>query len=139
MNGYNRVVLMGNLTRDPALRQIASGTQVADMGLASNATYKRADGESVEKTCFVDIVAWGKQAETCSRFLKKGAPVLVEGRLEFDQWQAADGQKRSKLRVRVDRVQFLGGPRRDGSATPAGPAKPAGAAAEQPEGQSIPF
>jgi single-strand DNA-binding protein len=108
MMGFNRVVLVGNLTRDPQLRQIPSGASVAEMGLATNERYRNRDGETAETTCFVEIVAWGKQAETCDHYLKKGAPILVEGRLQFDQWKTSEGEKRSKLRVKADRVQFLG-------------------------------
>jgi single-strand DNA-binding protein len=108
MTGFNRVVLVGNLTRDPQLRQIPSGTAVADMGLATNERYRNREGEMSESTCFVDIVAWGKQAESCNRYLTKGSPVLIEGRLQYDQWETAEGQKRSKLRVRADRIRFMG-------------------------------
>ena len=111
MRGFNRVVLMGNLTRDPELRQIPSGVSVADIGLATSETYKNRDGELVETTCFVDIEAWGKQAETCSQYLTKGSPVLVEGRLRFNRWETPEGQVRTKLRVRADRVQFLSRPK----------------------------
>jgi single-strand DNA-binding protein len=108
MTGFNRVVLVGNLTRDPALRQIPSGTAVAELGLATNEKYRNREGETVESTCFVDIVTWGKQAQVCGQYLTKGAPVLVEGRLQLDQWKTTDGQNRSKLRVRADRIRFLG-------------------------------
>lgn len=108
MTGFNRVVLVGNLTRDPELRQIPSGTSVADLGLATNERYRNRDGETAETTCFVDVVAWGKQAESCNQYLSKGAPVLVEGRLQLDQWKTNEGQNRSKLRVKADRVRFLG-------------------------------
>ncbi|MFC1453132.1 single-stranded DNA-binding protein [Verrucomicrobiota bacterium] len=115
MTGFNRVVLVGNLTRDPQLRQTPSGTAVADIGLAASERYRNKQGEQVEKTCFVDIVAWGRQAECCSEFLSKGSAVLVEGRLQYDRWETDDGQKRSKIRVRADHVAFLGRPRREGS------------------------
>lgn len=108
MTGYNRVVLMGNLTRDPKIRQLPSGSAVADIGLAANETYKNREGEQAERTCFVDIVAWGRQAETCGQYLSKGSPILVEGRLQLDKWKTDDGQPRSKLRVRADSVRFLG-------------------------------
>ncbi|MCA1808550.1 MAG: single-stranded DNA-binding protein [Kiritimatiellia bacterium] len=107
MASLNYVVLIGNLTRDPELRSTPGGVSVVDLGLAVNDTYKNKAGENVETTCFVDVVAWGRQAETCDQYLKKGSPVLVEGRLQFDQWESKDGEKRSKLRVRADRVQFL--------------------------------
>ncbi len=111
MKGFNRIVLMGNLTRDPNLRHVPSGMAVADIGLASSESYRNKEGEQVKKTCFVDIVTWGKQAETCSQYLSKGSAVLIEGRLQYDQWETDEGQRRSKLRVRADRVQFLGRPK----------------------------
>lgn len=113
MASYNRVILMGNLTRDPEVRATPSGTPVAEMRLAVSETYRKKDsGESVEVTCFVDVVAWGRQAETCGEYLSKGRPILVEGRLQYDEWQTPQNEKRSKLRVRADRVQFLSAPRR---------------------------
>lgn len=111
MASVNRVIIAGNLTRDPETRYLPSGTGLAEFGLAINDNYKNKDGELVERTCFVDVVVWGKQAETCSRYLSKGAPALVEGRLQLDQWENQQGEKRSKLRVRAERVQFLGQPR----------------------------
>ncbi len=122
MTGFNRVVLMGNLTRDPELRTIPSGSHVADLGLATNERYRNKEGETVETTCFVDVVAWGRQAETCAQYLAKGAPVLVEGRLQLDRWENSEGQKRSKLRVKADRVRFVGTARgqREEAGVPAG-------------------
>jgi single-strand DNA-binding protein len=111
MNGMNRVFLVGNLTRDPQVRQTSAGQTVCDLGLAVTERYRNKDGETVDQTCFVDIVAWARQAETCGSYLAKGKPVLVEGRLQFDQWQTDDGQSRNRLRVRADRVHFLGRPR----------------------------
>jgi single-strand DNA-binding protein len=110
MASYNRVLLMGNLTRNPEIRYTPSGTAVADLGLAINENFKNKAGEMVEQTCFVDVVVWGRQAETSSEYLHKGSPVFVEGRLQLDQWESQEGEKRSKLRVRADRVQFLGAP-----------------------------
>ena len=101
---------MGNITRDPECRQTPSGTSVADLRLAVSERYKNRSGEDVESVCYVDIVVWGRQAETCEQYLSKGAPILVEGRLQLDEWEK-DGQKHSKLLVRADRVQFMGRPR----------------------------
>jgi len=109
MGSMNRVFLMGNLTRNPDLRQTTAGTAVSDIGLAVNENYRNKAGELIETTCFADIVVWGRQAETCAQYLEKGSSVMVEGRLELDRWES-DGQKRSKLRVRANRVQFLGRP-----------------------------
>jgi single-strand DNA-binding protein len=108
MGTMNRVFLMGNLTRDPELRKTPSGIAVSDLGLAVNEKYRNKSGEMVESVCFADIVVWGRQAETCGQFLAKGAPIIVEGRLQLDQWKTNAGEKRSRLRVRADRVQFLG-------------------------------
>lgn len=107
MGSMNRVFLMGNLTRDPELRKTPSGISVSDLGLAVSEKYRNKAGEMVESVCFADIVVWGRQAETCGQYLAKGAPVMVEGRLQLDQWQTDKGEKRSRLRVRADRVQFL--------------------------------
>ena len=128
MGTMNRVFLMGNLTRDPELRKTASGITVSDLGLAVSDKYKNKAGEMVESVCFADVVVWGRQAETCGQFLGKGAPVMVEGRLQLDQWQTESGEKRSRLRVRADRVQFLGRPKAGVDDTEPGSAKPVGTA-----------
>jgi len=107
MASLNRVVLIGNLTRDPELRYIPSGTAICTFGLALNERYKQGD-EWKEKPVFVDINVWGKQGENCSEYLGKGRQVCVEGRLNFSQWETDEGQKRSKLDVTADRVVFLG-------------------------------
>jgi len=99
---------MGNLTRNPQIRYTPSGTAVADLGLAINETYKDKAGATQEKVTYCDVTCWGKQAESCSEFLKKGSPVFVEGSLELDTWEK-DGEKRSKLRVRANHVTFLSG------------------------------
>ncbi len=108
MASYNRVVLVGNLTRDVELKYLQSGTAVADIGLAVNDRRKSQSGEWIEETTFVDITLWGRTAEVASEYLSKGSPVLIEGRLKLDMWET-DGQKRSKLRVVGERMQMLGG------------------------------
>lgn len=114
MASYNRVILMGNLTRDPELKYLPNGSSVANFGLAMNERYTdRETGEQKETPCFVDIEAWGRQAEIANEYLQKGSPVFIDGSLKFDSWEADDGTKRSRLRVRVFRLQFIGG-RRDG-------------------------
>ncbi len=110
MASFNRVILVGNLTRDPELRYIPSGTAVAEIGLAVNDRVKKND-QWVDETTFVDITLWGRTAEVANEYLSKGAPVLIEGRLKLDSWEK-DGQKRSKLKVIGERMQMLGG--RDG-------------------------
>lgn len=107
MASYNRVVLMGNLTRDVDLRRTSGGTPVADLGLAVNERFRNKEGEQVESTCFVDVVVWQRLAEVCGEYLHKGSPVMVEGRLQLDQWKTDDGERRSRLRVRAERVAFL--------------------------------
>ncbi|MFP4687805.1 MAG: single-stranded DNA-binding protein [bacterium] len=108
--GFNRVLLIGNLTRDPELRYTPSNTAVADLGLAVNRNYRDASGETQEDVTFVDITVWGRTAENCSQYLSKGSPVFVEGRLTLDQWENNEGQRRSKLKVTAQRVDFLGSP-----------------------------
>ena len=105
MASYNRVVLVGNLTRDVDLRYTPSQTAVTDIGLAVNDRVKR-NNESVDETTFVDVTLWGRQAEVANEYLSKGAPVLIEGRLKLDTWEQ-EGQKRSKLRVVGEKMQML--------------------------------
>jgi len=108
MASFNRVILLGNLTRDPELRYIPSGMAVTDIRLAVNDRRKSPAGEWIEETTFVDVTLWGRQAEVASEYLTKGAPLLVEGRLKLDSWEK-DGQKHSKLRVVGEKMQLLGG------------------------------
>ena len=117
MASFNRVVLLGNVTRDPELRSIASGTAVTDIGLAVNDRRKTPTGEWVEETTFVDVTLWGRTAEVACEYVTKGSPLLIEGRLKLDTWEK-DGKKNSKLRVVGEKMQLLGsrgeGPRSDG-------------------------
>lgn len=106
MADLNHVFLMGNLTRDPEVRYIPSGKAVADLRLAVNRRYRSSSGENREETCFVDVSAWDRQAETAGQYLKKGSSVLIEGRLKFDEWET-DGEKRNRLSVVATRVQFM--------------------------------
>jgi len=105
---FNKVMLAGNLTRDAQLSYLPSQTPVVDFGLAINRNYT-VNGEKKQETCFVDVRAFGKPAETLSKYCKKGSPLFVEGRLTFDSWNAQDGTKRSKLRVTLENFQFIGG------------------------------
>ena len=107
MASFNRVVLLGNVTRDPELRYISSGTAVTDIGLAVNDRRKTASGEWVEETTFVDVTLWGRTAEVAGEYVTKGSPILIEGRLKLDTWEK-DGKKNSKLRVVGERMQLLG-------------------------------
>jgi single-strand DNA-binding protein len=122
MASYNRVILVGNLTRDPELRYIANGTAVTDIGLAVNDRRKNATGEWVDEATFVDVTLWGRTAETAGEYLSKGSPVMIEGRLKYDTWETNDGQKRSKLRVVGERLVLLGGRGGGGGGAPGGPA-----------------
>jgi len=124
MASYNRVILVGNLTRDPELRYIASGTAVTDLSLAVNDRWKTPEGDWVEDTTFVDVTLWARNAEVAGEYLSKGSPVLIEGRLKLDTWETQDGQKRSRLRVVGERMQMLGG-RGQGTSEAARPARPA--------------
>ncbi len=107
-NGYNRVVLVGNLTRDPELRQLASSQAVCRLNIASNRQFKnRQTGDMVQEVCYVDIDVWGPQADSCNQYLQKGRQVLIEGRLKLDTWQDQEGHNRSKHSIVADRVVFL--------------------------------
>jgi len=143
MASLNKVLLIGNLTRDPELRYTQEGTAVADFGLAITRRFTGRDGQQKEDTCFVDVTVWGKQAETSCEYLSKGRSVFVEGRLRLDTWEA-QGQKRSKLSVVAQRVQFLGGGRSQGKTAPETKKQPAEKQAEPPpeptiEEDDIPF
>jgi single-strand DNA-binding protein len=114
MASLNKVFLIGNLTREPEVRYLPSGSAVADLRLAVNRKYKTQQGEDKEETTYVSVSVWGRQAETCSQYLSKGSPAMVEGRLRYEEWEK-DGQKNNKLSVTAERVQFLGSPRSGGS------------------------
>ena len=129
MPSFNQVFLMGNVTRDPQLRQLPSQTVVAEFGLAVNRKFRSADGEEREEVCFVDCTAFGKQAEVISQYCQKGKPIFVQGRLRYDSWDdKQSGAKRSKLTVVVENFQFVGG--RDGNGSFPG------AAAETDKGET---
>jgi len=108
MASFNRVILMGNLTRDVEVRYLQNGMAVTDIGLAVNDRRKNQAGEWVEEATFVDVTLWGRTAEVAGEYLSKGSPILVEGRLKLDSWES-DGQKRSKLKVVGERMQMVGG------------------------------
>ena len=118
MASVNKVFLIGNLTRDPELRYTPAGNAVTDLGVATNRYYTTKDGERREEPTFIDVTVWNRQAETCCQYLKKGQPVHVEGYLKMDTWDdRTTGEKRSKLKVEAERVQFLGSKRDDGGAS----------------------
>ncbi len=109
MGSFNKVILMGNLTRDVEMRALPSGTNVGSFGLAVNDRYKDKDGNWVDKANFIDCEIFGNRAEPFARYLSKGSPVFIEGKLRFEQWQDRDGNNRSKLKVVVDNFEFVGG------------------------------
>jgi len=136
MATYNKVLIMGNLTRDPELKQTPSSQPVAQIGIAMNRKFKDREGNMREETTFVDCEAWGRTAEVMAQYLSKGKPVFVEGRLKLDQWQDKDGNNRSKLKVVIESFQFIdskGGQ----SSTP--PATAAAAPPSAPPADDIPF
>lgn len=110
MANFNKVILMGNLTRDVELRTTQGGTALAKFGMAINRKYT-VNGESKEETCFVDLTAWGKQAELLNQYVRKGSQLMVEGRLQYSTWESQEGGKRSKLDVVVENFQFVGSAR----------------------------
>jgi single-strand DNA-binding protein len=107
MANFNKVLLIGNLTKDPELRYTPQGTAVVNLRLAVNRRFKDRNQELKEETCFVTAVVWDKQAETCNQYLHKGSPVFIEGRLQSRSWEDNTGQKRYVIEVRAERVQFL--------------------------------
>jgi len=110
MASYNKVMLMGNLTKDPELRYTPQGIAVANLRMAVNRRFKNKNQELKEEVCFITAVVWNKQAETCNQYLHKGSAVFVEGRLQSRSWEDNTGAKRSVIEVRAERVQFLGAP-----------------------------
>ena len=155
MASFNRVILLGNLTRDPEVRYTPKGSAVAEVGLAVNRNYTTEGGEKREETTFVDVTLWGRTAEIAGEYLKKGRPVLIEGRLQLDTWDdKQSGQKRSKLKVIGEAMQLLGSrPGSGGESEEAGASgsgsRPAGAsrstappprpAPSEPDDDEIPF
>jgi len=108
MANLNKVLIIGNLTRDPELRYTPGGTAVANLRLATNRRYKDKSGELKQEVCYLTVVTWDKQAEVCNQYLHKGSPLFVEGRLQSRTWDGPDGKKRSVVEIRAERVQFLG-------------------------------
>lgn len=157
MANFNKVILAGNLTRDPELRYTPKGLAIAKLGLAVNRRWTNEAGEQKEDVLFVDVDAFGKQAETIGQYLRKGRPILIEGRLRLDTWDdKQSGQKKSKLGVVLETFQFLdsgnreggagGAPSAPGAAPAARPARPAASAPpadpggdEPPQGDDVPF
>jgi len=135
MASFNKVILVGNLTRDPELRYTPNGKAIAKIGLAVNRTWTSESGEKKEEVTFVDVDTFGRTAENVGQYMRKGSPILIEGRLRLDQWDDKQtGQKRSKLGVVAETVQFLGSPRGGdaGGAPPAARPRPADSPAASP-------
>ncbi|MCS7337999.1 MAG: single-stranded DNA-binding protein [Verrucomicrobiae bacterium] len=140
MASYNKVILMGNLTRDPELRYTPKGTPVAAFGLAVNRVFRTETGETRQETTFVDIEAWSQIAERIAKYVKKGSPILVEGRLRLDQWDdKKTGQKRSKLVVVCENFRFVGPAREAEPAELAEQAEPAEPNSLPPPDDDVPF
>ena len=154
MANLNKVLLMGNLTRDPEVRYTPKGTAVAELGIAVNRVYSGENGEKREEVTFVDVTVWGRTAENVGEYLKKGRPVFIEGRLQLDSWEdKQSGQKRNKLKVVADNVQFLGsrggagggpeegdeGLRARSGSSPRSSAPPKNTPPPEPDDDEIPF
>lgn len=149
MASFNKVMLLGNLTRDPEVKYTPKGSAVADLGIAVNRTYTTDGGEKREETTFVDVTVWGRQAEIVGEYMKKGRPIFIEGRLQLDSWDDKQtGQKRSRLRVVCENFQMLGsrdgggeggGGGRAAGSKPARASKPEAAAGDEPGEDDIPF
>ena len=122
MASFNRVIVMGNLTKDPELKRNPSGTAICTLRLAISESYRNKEGERIERPVYVDVVAWNQQAEFCNQHLAKGSPILVEGRLQYDEWKTPENEMRSKLRIVASRVQLVGGHTAPG--TPPADARP---------------
>ncbi|MCG6154756.1 single-stranded DNA-binding protein [Rubinisphaera margarita] len=138
MASFNRVILVGNLTRDPQVRYTTGGTAVSEIGLAVNRQwFDKQSNQKREETTFVDVTLWGRQAEVAGEYLSKGRPVLIEGRLQLDQWEdKQSGEKRSKLRVVGETMQLLGGRGEGGGGGAGGGGRPAGSQRSQGGGSS---
>ncbi len=136
MPNFNKVYLMGNLTRDPELRATPSGTAVCQFGLAVNRIYNNSNGERQEETTFVDIEAWGRQAETISKYVSKGHPLFVEGRLKLDSWENKEGEKRSKMKVVLENMQLISQKGEGGGYSPSAAAPAAAAPTSAPAQKS---
>lgn len=127
MASFNKVYLMGNLTRDPEVRTTPSGLKIAKLGLAVNRRYRTRENETKEETTYVDIDAFGAQAEILEKYCQKGSPLFVEGRLRLEQWQTPSGENRSKLSIVLENFQFIGGRGEGATGEQAGSYDPASA------------
>jgi len=124
MAGFNKVILLGNLTRDPQLKYLPSNTPVCELGLAVSRRWRDREGNMRDEVCFVDLTAFGRSAETLNQYMSKGKPILIEGRLKLDTWTAQDGTRRSKHSVVIDHFQFVGSREGGGGAGDGGYSQP---------------
>jgi single-strand DNA-binding protein len=140
MASFTKVILIGNLTRDPELKYTPKGTAACQIGMAVNRKWRNEQGQDQEEVTFLDVQSWGKQAEAIAKFLRKGLPLFVEGRLKLEEWEK-DGKKQSKLRVVLESFQFLGGAKQEGAQAPkaASTAPAASTDGSEPEADDIPF
>lgn len=141
MASFNKVILLGNLTRDPELKYTPKGTAACQIGMAVNRKWKNDQGQEQEEVTFLDVQSWGKQAEAIAQYLRKGSPLFVEGRLKLEEWEK-DGKKVSKLRVVLESFQFIGGRAEGGAAQQPRPAPKAPSASldgPSPEDDDVPF
>ena len=137
MASLNKVLLIGNLTKDPELRYTPNGTAVTNLRIAVNRKFKDRTGELKEDTCFVTVTAWDKQAEICNQYLHKGRAVFVEGILQSRSWETSDGQKRSTIDVRAERIQFLGGAKTEGGQNSGAPSEGGAKEVSEPQDEVI--
>lgn len=128
MSSFNKVIMMGNLTRDPELKYLPSGMAVCELAIAVNRSWTPKGGEKKEEVSFFDCVAWGKTGEVIAEHMKKGRPILFEGSLRQERWETATGEKRSRVKINIDRFSFVGGKRDDASYGGPPPAEPDGVA-----------
>ena len=140
MASFNKVIMMGNLTRDPQLSYLPSQTPVVEFGLASNRRWRSKEGDQREETCFIDCQAFGRMAENISKYCKKGRPLLIEGRLSFNQWETHEGAKRSKHRITIDNFTFVDTKAEaESSGSPAPPSSEGMDPGQAPPKDDIPF
>ena len=137
MSGFNKCIMMGNLTRDPSLTYLPSQTPVVEFGLAVNNKWTGKDGTKNEDVCFIDCRAFGKQADTINKYCSKGRPLLVEGRLDLDQWETPDGAKRSKHRITVNTFTFISDGSRQNDNEQPSPSTPTDG--PPPDEEGVPF
>ncbi len=139
MSSFNKVILMGNLTRDPELRYLPNQTAVVDIGLATTRKWRGQDSQDHEETCFVDCTIFGKRAEVINKYFKKGDPIFIEGYLKFESWQAQDGSKRNKLKVMIVNFEFINGKKQGGQQNQQQEEQPQGYGGGQQQEQDPPF